>query len=814
MTGIMYKTMGKMLKKLVKTEKGQALPMVLILMVLGGLIIAPLLSHTSSGLIVGTTYEKIADEFYAADAGVEDGLWHINYDHLDDVFTSPAYQRYNYSTEYAYPLSYNLEVNDIDVTVKINNIWIPKDTDTPTHSEAEQLIGEGKLIITGNVSAELTQQVKIYYYEEEGDPELFVSTIGIWLPPGAKYDDEGECTLEIWLDEPGNDYDYTRQSSDHEGGQAIVWTFAEPISFNDLPGVNPMDTPMTYTFTFLFELDDLESERTPEAVSWITTSGVDNIEFTWDADVRVFHINSEAGGENGTIIDAYAIKSELRELGSAINGDYRAIGNTLMVDDNPWSNPPRLDSLLEYSDSIANDIPDNAQVEAAYLYWSAWIEEAGDETLFHDYCTDLDNGNWTYGHNWHESSSYTAFYAHHEGSGGRQLKMANTIDLSSYGPGEVIVSWRNWLWDTNSEGGDCFQYALYNNASSWGDWNTVFCDDTEVGTSPVTFSFAVDNEYLTSDFKIKFKITGFGGTDEYCYIDNIKISLQPETIADISALFKIDGDTVYFTDDEYGQLTVPTIGEGSEEITADEWTVLENEPDEYSYASFKEVTGLVQAFADHGNATYTVGHVDGDTGNEWSYAAWSLIIIYSSLDTKGHQLYLYDDFVYSDTDHNVDFDGDGQPGGTISGFLVPDPIPGEENAAKITCFVAEGDDYYANDFIALNAPDNDPPTSIPNDYKLWDGTLSTEHPGTNTSSNPNNVWNSKSLVISADGIDIDTFYIPWGEDPSDGLLKPGESSAQVDLYTATDSWNLIYILLSFRSRAITGGTVTYLININ
>ena len=162
----------------------------------------------------------------------------------------------------------------------------------------------------------------------------------------------------------------------------MVWTLTEPLTFTDLPGVIPSDTPMTSTFTFHFLLDDPESERTPEALSWITTSGVSDIPYTWDADVRVFHITSQAGGEDGTTIDAYAIRSELRELGSAINGDYRAIGSTLMVDDNPWSTPPIRIDLLEYSDAMANDIPENAQVDTAYLYWSAWITETGPQLIW------------------------------------------------------------------------------------------------------------------------------------------------------------------------------------------------------------------------------------------------------------------------------------------------------------------------------------------------------------------------------------------------------------------------------------------------
>jgi len=69
--------MKRIMNKVARGERGQALIIVLILMVVGGLIIAPLLSYMSSGLIVGRVYEKMADELYAADAGVEDAAWQI-----------------------------------------------------------------------------------------------------------------------------------------------------------------------------------------------------------------------------------------------------------------------------------------------------------------------------------------------------------------------------------------------------------------------------------------------------------------------------------------------------------------------------------------------------------------------------------------------------------------------------------------------------------------------------------------------------------------------------------------------------------------
>ena len=788
--------------KSIRNQKGQALILVLILMTIGGLIIAPLLSYMSSGLKVQQTYEYLADEFYAADSGIADGLWQIKYDHLTSLW--PSYEEYDYSTEYG---PYLINVNNIDVGVALENVWIPIETDIakPSLDEANQLIGAEKLMITDNVSALLTQQIKIHYKKDASDPPLRITKLGTWLPPGFRYDDTaGTCTLETHLDSLGKNY--SREIIPHCGGWAVLWTFIDTVYFTDLPGVSALDYPMTSTFTFKFIA--AQSGQTPAAVSWITTSGVSDIPYTWDADVKVYHITSQAGGEygteDGTIVDAYAIKSEMRQLGLTLSGDYRAIGATLMIEGSGHGyNPYGIRyELLSDSNAVADDIPETAQVDAAYLYWSAWVREAPLETLFWDTCSNINNGNWYYGSDWHQQTGGTAFYAHHSGSGGRELEMKNTVDLTPYGSGKVTVSWRNWLYQRNLEPADCFQYAFYRASDGWGGWNTAFCDDTQVGTSPVTFSFTVPDNYQTSQFKMKFQILSFDGSNENCYIDDIKISARvPEEVADTEVNFKINGNQVYFADDEYGNPTVPTIG--LEPIIADQWKVMENflgtgEPNGYSYRCIKNVTGLLQEFSNlgegenrTGNGTYNLGDVSGNTGNQWSYAAWSLIIIYKSPETKGHQLYLYDDrFVYSDMNCNVDWDGDGQPGGTISGFLVPNPIAGEVNAATITCFVGEGDECWGGD------PPDDIDCLLINGVKL-----------SNSVSPQNNVWNSKSPGLEQDGIDIDTFYVTWAS----GILEPDDSSAQVDLPTGTDSWNLVYIILSFRSSAITGGTVTYLL---
>ena len=70
------------IKRLVRDEKGAALTLVLVLLVVGGLILTPLLGLMRTGLSSGQVYEKKMDELYAADAGVEDAIWRIQTNNL------------------------------------------------------------------------------------------------------------------------------------------------------------------------------------------------------------------------------------------------------------------------------------------------------------------------------------------------------------------------------------------------------------------------------------------------------------------------------------------------------------------------------------------------------------------------------------------------------------------------------------------------------------------------------------------------------------------------------------------------------------
>jgi hypothetical protein len=300
-------------------------------------------------------------------------------------------------------------------------------------------------------------------------------------------------------------------------------------------------------------------------------------------------------------------------------------------------------------------------------------------------------------------------------------------------------------------------------------------------------------------------LDGFNSNGEYAYVDDIVIV---ELVADTSVSFKINGQQVYFNSSGKPlQGSHPLTPSAS--LRGDKTQALVNEttyfPGSYFYSVRVEVTDLINEFGTlapspatnrPGNDSYTVGDVSGDLNTQISNAGWSLVIVYSSAETKGNQLYLYDNFITSgDNTQSVDFDGDGEPGGTIGGFLVPEKEPEETLAARLTAFVIEGDDYYDGDYIALNGT------------KLWDNTTT----GGNTSQDPDDVWNGVSLGMSADGVDVDTFEVPWGNPVSSGLLVPGVSSAQIDMHTGTDIWQMVYIIISFRSESTTGGAISYLI---
>jgi hypothetical protein len=757
------------LSQRLRDEKGQALIMVLVLLMIGSLTLPPVLSHIGTALKTGRMYDNKANEFYAADSGIEDAIWQVKYDRLGVLFDDPEYDTYDFDSTWSYDL--DEPINGLTVNVTIQNIWIPKNVTPPVPADARDIIESGKLVVAGTAPTDTSYRIKIDFYPGEGEEgDLFVDSLGIWLPLGFSYV-AGSSNLE---EDPFEEYYSVPTVSDYAGGQAVVWDFSSD-NFTYFPGVGIDDFPQSTEISFEYTANVTGAR--PVSISWIETSGVSDVPLSWDIDTKIFKIVSTVGD---TEIEAYASRCELRKMDAAIAGDYRAIGNSLMQD-NYWPYNKR-DTLLAESTTELSDIPNDPEddvgdVIAAYLYWSGWIDSGFTQTIWYDNCSDLDD--WTQtGSDWMSSSG--RFYGHHDGGEpDRYLEMASVVDLSGYSSGSVVVEWDQSDYGYLEESdGLQFQFSG-DGGTNWSELFDAFWDDT----SEEYFHYVVPDEYLTSQFKMRFYVADMSGSNEYARIDDFAVAEITGT-ADETAVFKIDGTQVYLDGDGEPQ-------QGVQEITATRAQVIGNRNrGEYSYACFRDVTKLVKEYAEvvddeyhTGNAEYTVGSVEADTGTEWSYAGWSLIVVYSSPATAGHQLYLFDTFAFSGGNENLDFDGDGEPGGDISGFVVPEPIEGEENAAVMTVFVGEGDDCYDGDYFEFNGT------------ALSDG-FST-----------NDVWNSQSIGMSEPGVDVDTFYVTW----ESGLLHADDTEAHIDLPTQVDNFNLIYIILSVRSETVTGGTTHYVI---
>jgi hypothetical protein len=114
----------KMLKRLLKSEAGQALPMALILLTLGGFLVVPTLSLMTTNLTAVRHIDRANLELYAADAGVEQVLWNIQYNQYDpqknpDGITLPEDDQTK------------LIIQDLELNGKTVDVYLSKESGQP-----------------------------------------------------------------------------------------------------------------------------------------------------------------------------------------------------------------------------------------------------------------------------------------------------------------------------------------------------------------------------------------------------------------------------------------------------------------------------------------------------------------------------------------------------------------------------------------------------------------------------------------------------------------------------------------------------------
>jgi hypothetical protein len=98
----------------IHSEKGLALPLVMIAVMVGALVIPAFLGRVSTGLIGTRNYRDVMDAQYAADAGAEHAIWNLTNGTVADLIPQPGDST-----------SYNLAepVNGLVTNIKISNAW-------------------------------------------------------------------------------------------------------------------------------------------------------------------------------------------------------------------------------------------------------------------------------------------------------------------------------------------------------------------------------------------------------------------------------------------------------------------------------------------------------------------------------------------------------------------------------------------------------------------------------------------------------------------------------------------------------------------
>jgi hypothetical protein len=126
-------------KRLTTDEKGQAMLLAFILLLISGLVAAPLLAHMGTGLLTGQVYETRTAELYAADAGVEDAIWKIEnqVEEVKYLYCGDG----NHSYSYPEPGDPPLQVNNKSVTVTIT--WVNNITNGATYLVESTATGDG-----------------------------------------------------------------------------------------------------------------------------------------------------------------------------------------------------------------------------------------------------------------------------------------------------------------------------------------------------------------------------------------------------------------------------------------------------------------------------------------------------------------------------------------------------------------------------------------------------------------------------------------------------------------------------------------------
>jgi hypothetical protein len=343
-------------RRVLRGESGfSTLIVVLVILALGAIIITPLLVFVITGQRAGTTHNEVTDRLYAADTGIQDGMWRVQNDELPSWMLG-TWGGSVYDQSYVYSLPN--QVNDKNVSVTLRGVWLLDGLESMKNGREPH----AELVTVGNVMRSGEYKIVIMDTGIVGNYKL--ERIGVWLPAGFTYT-PGSSNLEKL---PTTDPAYLVPTvSDWKNGHTIIWDYdasaKKTVLYTDLPAETATRRVITFKYTPGGSMDN--------AFSWCRTNRND-IYLSWSGDLKQFQIESTATNPDtglSTTVIAANMKNEGVSSGMAVNGDYVATGNALIRDQNDDTFKER---LYEVTPGTVSGVPDGGTARKILFYWSGW----------------------------------------------------------------------------------------------------------------------------------------------------------------------------------------------------------------------------------------------------------------------------------------------------------------------------------------------------------------------------------------------------------------------------------------------------------
>lgn len=213
--------MLRFLKQIIGDEKGQALPVVLALLIVGGLMVTPTLNYAATSLNSGRIIEKGVNGLYAADAGVEYTLWYLTNDIPPPQQLPENINRMEVALQSEELGTYTLYFGEL----------------IQTDGHINYLSVEGEMVWDGTAGA-YKYTITVIWQPESGIPVIHLEEVGARIPLGYGYQSWSAASFaeNLSTNEPD-------EVVDGAGAYMLNWVPESPY-----PSVSEDDPVQTQTF--------------------------------------------------------------------------------------------------------------------------------------------------------------------------------------------------------------------------------------------------------------------------------------------------------------------------------------------------------------------------------------------------------------------------------------------------------------------------------------------------------------------------------------------------------------------------------------